>query len=134
MRIRGIGRETLVLHAVQTVNSVGKHLLCHAVQVVTYSHGFELHTKFLGEHTPFGQKFEAHVGNFAILDFKIYYKIILVHWAYPIVWLSSLMRSSMAASLSSSTRHSFVANTTFSTFFTFVGEPGRPICEGSAST
>ena len=70
--------ETLVLYLIHCVNAVGKQLVFNICEVVTNHYGFELHSKLGGKFAPFGEKFKAYVGHFAVLKLAIYYEIVIV--------------------------------------------------------
>lgn len=77
--IGGVGRETLVLDLVETVDTVGEHLGVDIVELVAYGNSFELDVETVGEHTAFCKELKAHVGHTAIFVFEIYDNVVLVH-------------------------------------------------------
>ena len=71
MRQRAERREDRVVGHPHGVGAVLRQLLFDAGDIVPQQHGFEFDTQFIGQLAAFGQQFQAHVGDRAVLELDI---------------------------------------------------------------
>ena len=75
---RRVGIQTLVLHLIYSVHSVGEQLILDIFQIVAGHYSLELDAQLVGQRAALGEQLKAHVGHFTVLILAIYYEVVLV--------------------------------------------------------